>query len=144
MGELIKVDFNENYFSGSTVKAREVHEVLGAKQDFTSWFKYHAKNMGLVEDVDYVKVKFCSLNLASKKDGRGGHNKIDYIISVDIAKHLCMASQTPMSHEVRKYFIEAGKRYCAEKALWDDPDLVIARALKMAEKKISDITRHNL
>ncbi len=145
MGELVKIEFNENHFHESKVKAREVHKVLGAKQDFTSWFKRHVKNMGLVENVDYVKVKFDSLKLVNQKSGRGGDRKsIDYEISVDIAKHFCMASNTKMSHTVRNYFIEAEKRYYAEKTLWNDPDFVIPRALQMAEKKISDITLQNL
>ncbi len=135
MGELVKIEFNENHFHESKVKAREVYKVLGVKKDFTDWFKYHVKNMGLVEGKDFLPILGKST---------GGRPATDYEISVDVAKHLCMASQTPMSHTVRKYFIEAEKRYYAEKALWDDPDFVIARALQMAEKKISDITLQNL
>ncbi len=36
---------------------------------------------------------------SEQKEGRGsgGHNKVDYIIYVDTAKHFLLASQTPMA-----------------------------------------------
>jgi phage anti-repressor protein len=174
MGELIKIDFNEEDFYESKVSARRIYELLKVRQEFATWFKYHAKNMKLVEGEHYTKVtqkdrhkyesldltklsnqksgdgdeKFCLTKLSSKKTGRGGHNKIEYVIPVRIAEHLAMASNTAMAYKIRDIFIDIKNRYLAEKdadkALWVDPDFVIARALQMAEKKISDITLHNL
>ncbi len=143
MGELIKIGFHGEDFYESTVSARRIHELLEVKKDFTDWFKYHAKNMKLVEGVHYTKVtykdrhryeildspnlgnlksgagvhytkvtykdrhkyenlalpklaelksgdgdeKFCLTKLSSKKTGRGGYNKIEYVIPVRIAEH---------------------------------------------------------
>ncbi len=115
MGELVKIEFNETHFHGSTEKAREVHEVLGVKKAFTDWFKYHAKHMMLEEGEHYIKVTYKDRHryenidmpkLADLKSGRGGDRRsIDYIISVDIAKHYCMASQTAMAHRIIEYIV---------------------------------------
>ncbi len=149
MNELIKVDINKEDYYESTVSARRIHKLLGAKQAFTNWFKYHAKNMKLVEGVHYTKV--ASDRLTYQKSGRGGDRKsVDYIVPVRIAEHLCMASRTPMSYKIRDHFIDIKNRYFAERAaeiaLWNDPDYVIPRALEIShralqisQKRVSDL-----
>jgi len=169
MGELIKIGFHGEDFYESTVSARRIHELLEVKKDFTDWFKYHAKNMKLVEGVHYTKVTykdrhkyeiFDLTNLSNqksgagdenfapqfygaKKTGSGGYNKIEYVIPVRIAEHLAMASQTAMAYKIREIFIDIKNRYfaekSAEKALWDNPDYVIPRALQMAEQQIEEL-----
>jgi phage anti-repressor protein len=64
-----------------------LHERLGIKKDFTDWFKYHIKRVPLVECRDFILL----VNI-DKQDQWGGHNKVDYMIPFDIAKHLCMMS----------------------------------------------------
>jgi anti-repressor protein len=136
MGELVKINFGKNHFSESTVQARDVHNVLGVRKYFNDWFNYHVKNMGLVEEKDFY-TKLC------KNTGMRGRPSKDYTISVDTAKHLCMASNTKMSHTIRNHFIEVEKQYYAEKtqemALWDNPAYVIPRALQMAEQQIEEL-----
>ncbi len=46
VGESIQADFNDA-LDCPTVSARDVHDLLGEKKEFTSWFKYYVKNMGL-------------------------------------------------------------------------------------------------
>ncbi len=102
--------------------------------------------MRLVEGVHYTKVtykdihndeNFAPQNCGAKKTGSGGHNKVEYIIPIRIAEHMAMASQTAMAYKIRDIFIDIKNRYFADrdadKALWDDPDYVIPRALQMAE-----------
>lgn len=40
-----------------------------------------------------------------------GAVKYDYIVSLDMAKELCMISKTEMGKRLRKYFIEVEKQY---------------------------------
>ncbi len=54
-----------------------------------------------------------------------------------------MASNTAMAYKIREIFIDIKNRYFAEKsakkALWDNPDYVIPRALQMAEQKMKEL-----
>lgn len=86
----------------NSVNAREMYYQLDIKKDFSNWIKSQISSLGLDENIDY-------LILAQKGEGRG-HNKIDYIITLDTAKHIAMASRTEKGKEVRKYFIEAEKK----------------------------------
>lgn len=42
----------------------------------------------------------------ARKENRGGRNRIDYFITVDCFKHVCMRSSSKKGQEVRTYFIE--------------------------------------
>ena len=76
--------FASYYFK---VSARELHERLGIKKDFTNWFKQQQRRANLVEGRDFIL-----LVLKDEQDQWGGHNKVDYMIPIDIGKHLCMMS----------------------------------------------------
>ncbi|MCP4986030.1 MAG: phage regulatory protein/antirepressor Ant [Colwellia sp.] len=60
-----------------------------------------------------------------------GNKTFDFIVTVDMAKHLIMQMKTDKAHKYRDYLIKL------EKA-WNSPDMVIARALQMANTKVLD------
>ncbi len=124
MNELIKIQTNE---SGQAVSARDLHEALGMQKDFSDWFKYQAGKLGLTEEMDFTPI------LGSKTEGSGGHNKIDYIMSLDTAKHIAMMSGGENAHKIREYFIRVEKQ-------WNSPEMVMARGLQMANKRIEGLT----
>lgn len=66
-----------------TISARELHEGLEVKSNFTTWFARMCE-YGF-EDSDYKK---CFPNLESGCNG--GQNMVDYQIFVDMAKQICM------------------------------------------------------
>ena len=117
MNELIKIQTNEN---GQAVSARDLHEALGLNQKFTDWFKYQVEKIGLFEGKDFIT------NLG---ESTGGRPSVDYIIPLDIAKHLAMISGGENAHKIREYFIQV------EKA-WNSPEMVMARSLKFAAKQL--------
>ena len=117
MNELIKIQTNEN---GQAVSARDLHEALGLNQKFTDWFKYQVEKIGLFEGKDFIT------NLG---ESTGGRPSTDYIIPIDIAKHLAMISGGENAHKIREYFIQV------EKA-WNSPEMVMARSLKFAAKQL--------
>ena len=108
MKELIKIQTNE--VGENCVSARELHVGLGNKRQFTDWIKQRITKYSFEENIDYIKVSLVSQN-CEIKTGRGGDTKsVDYIITVDMAKELCMVENNELGRKFRKYFIEAEKK----------------------------------
>ena len=72
----------------------------------------------------------CFPNLGSKM--HGGHNLMDYQISVDMAKQICMVQKNKLGRLYRQYFLDL------EKA-WNTPEQVMRRALQMAKKSEEEL-----
>ena len=73
----------------------------------------------------------------SKTTESGGRPSVDYDISVDMAKQICMIQRTPEGKAVRQYLIDL------EKA-WNTPEQVMARALKIANQSIENLKTQNI
>jgi len=87
----------------NSVNARELHCNLGIKKQFSDWIKSQINTLGLEENIDFITVHF---------QGYGGKfGGVDYIITLDTAKHISMASRTEKGKETRKYFIDVEKRF---------------------------------
>ena len=71
-----------------TVSARELHEFLESKQDFSNWIKNRIEKYEFVENQDYV-----SLN---KKMEANNATMIEYFVSVGMAKELAVFDPTPI------------------------------------------------
>jgi anti-repressor protein len=84
------------------VDLRELHRELESKQQFADWAKSRLSQF--VEGEDFVL-----LHNAMKQSGRGGHNRTEYAVSIDCAKHIAMMEQTERGKQVRRYFIECEK-----------------------------------
>jgi anti-repressor protein len=121
MDELIKIEVNSN--NEQAVLARDLHSKLGILKDFSDWFKMQVERLNLQEGRDFTPF------WGSKTEGRGGHNKIEYVVPIDIAKHICMISGGEKAYAIREYFIQV------ERA-WNSPEQVMARALQIANKRI--------
>lgn len=120
MNELINVTLNDNH--EPVVSGRQLHEVLEVKTPYSMWFDRMAE-YGFTENQDFL------LNNFVKQTGRGGHNKVDHIIKLDMAKEIAMIQRTERGKQVRQYFIQVEKDF-------NSPEKIMARALLMADKKI--------
>lgn len=89
-----------------TVNARDLHSFLESKQQYADWIKGRIDEYNFNENDDFV----CFIDLRSKK-GRGGHNRTDYHITLDMAKELAMVERTEKGREARKYFIQIEKQF---------------------------------
>lgn len=107
MNEKFIIKVIENEKGQQTVSARELYEFLEVKANFTDWIKRRIEKYDFIENVDFTKVSFASQNCEAKGRGSaGGMNKINYIITLGMAKELCMIENNEKGKEARRYFIE--------------------------------------
>jgi anti-repressor protein len=99
--ELIKI---ENRNGKETVNARELHEFLESKQEFSSWIKNRISKYGFIENEDYTLVDNFIKQVSGTK-----HLK-DYYLSIDMAKELSMVENNEKGKQARRYFIEVEKK----------------------------------
>ncbi len=105
MNELLKIKTNNiNNESVNTVNARDLHEFLEVGKIFAAWIKERIEKYNFIENQDFV----CFPILESK--GRGGHNRIEYYLSLDMAKELAMVENNEKGRQARRYFIECEKK----------------------------------
>lgn len=84
----------------NSVNARELHKNLGLKSDFSTWIK---KQLELfIENEDYIRLH--------KKMEANNATAIEYILSLDTAKHISMIQKNEAGMKIRKYFIEVEKQ----------------------------------
>lgn len=127
MNNLINITLNEN--QEPVVSGRQLHQVLGVKTPYSMWFDRMVE-YGFTENQDFL------LNNSVKQTGRGGHNKIDHVLKLDMAKEIAMIQRTDKGKEVRQYFIQVEKDF-------NSPEKIMARALLMADKKIKLLESQN-
>ena len=94
----------ENKQGTVLVDGRMLHDFLEVKGDFSSWMKCMI-SYGFEEDSEYF---VCSSKIMSK--GRGGHNRKEYALTLDMAKEICMIQRSEKGRQARKYFIECEKK----------------------------------
>ncbi len=117
MNELVPITYQQEIGTDS-VSAHDLYTALEIRMRYASWIGPHLED--LIEGIDFVRLPLQST---------GGRPFEDFLLNLDIAKHICMLSRSEKGKEVREYFIKV------EKA-WNSPDLVIARALQVAQVKI--------
>lgn len=123
MNEIIKVTLNDEH--DPVVSGRQLHEALEVKTPYSMWFDRMVE-YGFTENQDFL------LNNFVKQTGRGGHNKVDHAIKLDMAKEIAMIQRTDRGKEVRQYFIQIEKDF-------NSPEKIMARALLLADKKIQKL-----
>lgn len=126
MNELIKVVYDNDQ---PTVSGRDLHEFLEVSTKYADWFPRMCE-YGFSEDVDY-----CSI-LRNRCDGLPGKPLTDHQITIDMAKELCMIQRNERGKQARQYFLQLERD-------WNSPEKVMARALKIADRKILYLESEN-
>ncbi len=111
-----------------TVSARDLHEALEIRERFSLWISRYKE---LLSDYELT-----SVGKPTEVQNNGGiqvKELEDYDLPLDLAKHICMMTKTDKGKECRQYFIDL------EKA-WNSPEQVMARALKVANQTIANLT----
>lgn len=120
MNELINVTLNDS--QEPVVSGRQLHEALEVKTKYSDWFN-RMVDYGFTENQDFLLLK------NEQQTGRGGHNRVDHIIKLDMAKEIAMIQRTERGKQVRQYFIQVEKDF-------NSPEKIMARALLMADQKV--------
>ena len=105
MKELIRIQANE--LGENCVSARELHKGLEIKSKFTDWIKNRISKYGFEENLDFILV---TQTLETNNPKNPTTKEKDYIITVDMAKELCMVENNELGRQFRKYFIECEKK----------------------------------
>jgi len=159
MNELIKVNYDND---NPTVSGRELHEYLDVETPYHKWFPRMCE-YGFAEGID-----FCSI-LSKRSDGlpgkpgtgfnslenerveedncrivldknvqnpKVGRPSTDHQLTIDMAKELCMIQRNEKGKQARQYFLNL------EKA-WNTPEMIMSRALRMAESQLNNLRLMN-
>lgn len=99
------VPIYENTGGAKLINARELHSILLNKRQFSDWIKQRIKQYEFVENREFFK------HHNFVKVGNLKRPQIDYYLTVDMAKELCMIENNKIGKKLRRYFIEVEKRY---------------------------------
>lgn len=129
MNELIEINY-ENA-DRPTVLGRDLHEVLEVKTKYADWFKRMCE-YGFAENTDFVAI-------SQKRETAQGNDTTynDHQLTIEMAKEICMIQRTDKGKQCRHYFLEL------EKA-WNTPEMVMGRALKIAQNQLDSLKGENL
>ncbi len=126
MNDLIKVSYAGER---PTVSGRELHTALEIKTPYTQWFDRMIE-YGFTENEDFTTVH----KNVSRADGSiMPQMQVEHNIIIPMAKELCMLQRNEKGKEFRQYFIKV------EEA-WNSPEMVMKRALEIANKRVSELT----
>lgn len=123
MNELIKVTYENDR---PAVSARELHEFLEVGTRFNDWFPRMCE-YGFSEGQDFYSIL---------SESTGGRPAQDAALSIDMAKEICMLQRNEKGKLARQYFLQLEKD-------WNSPEKVMARALRIAERKINSLETTN-
>ena len=124
MNELIKIEVTEN--QEPAIRGRELHEFLEVATPYDKWFPRMVE-YGFIEGTDFST--FLS-------ESTGGRPAVNHLLKIDMAKELAMIQRTEKGKQARQYFIQIEKDY-------NSPEKIMARALHIAEKELSNLRLEN-
>lgn len=123
MNELIKVTYDNDR---PAVSARDLHDFLEVKTAYKDWFPRMCE-YGFTVGEDFNPLK----NERVQMEGNRYVSRTvdDAILTIDMAKELCMIQRNEKGKQARQYFIQIEKD-------WNSPEKIMARALQIAKDKI--------
>lgn len=115
------------------INGRELHEFLEVESKYQDWIKRMIE-YGFTKDVDYTTI----IEPAQKKEGSRmvTRNLETHILKLDMAKEIAMIQRNEKGKQARQYFITV------EKA-WNSPEMIMKRALEIANKNVENLKLEN-
>lgn len=116
-----------------TVNARDLHTFLEIKSRFNDWIKNRIKEYNFIENLDFITL---TKNLVS------GGSRVDYHISLNMAKELSMVERNEKGKQARQYFIECERRILQSQLPNNPTTLGLPNFLDPAESAIAWAAQH--
>ncbi|MBB1166696.1 antA/AntB antirepressor family protein [Lacticaseibacillus paracasei] len=135
MNELIKTITRDD--GTIAVSGRELHDFLKVGKDFSNWFKDMA-SYGFEEGKDFSPF--------SAKTPNGGRPRIEYVMTLDMAKEVAMIQRTDRGKQARQYFLEVERRYkqgqidTSGLSLQAQAALAAAQAIAAQEQRLNKVS----
>ena len=101
---LIKVYQNDR--QEQIVNARELHDALGNKRQFSDWIIQRIEQYGFIENVDFSTFH----NFVKREGSNLGSKTVEYALTLDTAKEIAMVENNEQGRKIRRYFIEVEKK----------------------------------
>lgn len=111
-----------------TVDGRKLHMFLEVGTEYSHWIT-RMFGYGFTEGQDFNSVKFDGVRIEGNRNVK--RNLINHLLTIDMAKEICMLQRNDKGKEARQYFLQIERE-------WNSPATVMARALKMANKQLTD------
>lgn len=112
------------------VSGRALHQFLGIGTEYMKWLA-RMREYGFAEGTDFNSVKNDEVRLEGNREVK--REITDHILKLDMAKELCMLARNEKGKQARHYFLEVERE-------WNSPEKVMARALRIAERKLGGLT----
>ena len=110
------------------LSGRTLHEFLEIGTQYTKWFD-RMKEYGFVENTDFILVS----QKSPTNNPKNPYTEItDHVIKLDMAKEIAMIQRNEKGKQARQYFI------AIEKA-WNSPEMIMKRALEIANNTIKKL-----
>ena len=108
----------------NSVNARELHAKLEVRTRFNDWIRRAIDRYGFEENIDYSKLSNANPSIG-----------VEVIVTLDMAKELCMLDDSDKGKQFRRYFIECEKQV---KSSFQIPQ-TYSEALMLAAKQAEQI-----
>ena len=122
MNQLINVWQTER--GNQAVNARDLYNFLESKRGFAHWMTDRIEKYDFVENKDYCKLYYDAFgnrliinegNSAQSDNQQVKIGKIEYVLTLNMAKELAMVENNEKGKEARKYFIDCEEKFRASK-----------------------------
>lgn len=91
------------------IDARLLHTQLQVSTKFATWITRRIEEFGFDENHDYFPILGKANRFPFLGSKIGGQNKVDYHLTMDMAKELAMIERNEVGRKVRRYFIAVEK-----------------------------------
>lgn len=129
MNELIKTTKQAD--GTVAVSGRDLHDFLQVGKDFSTWFK-DMTGYGFEEGKDFSPI--------SGKTSNGGRPRIEYAMTLDMAKEVAMLQRTEKGKRARQYFIAVEKQYRQKQSPYQVPTTFV-EAMQLATMEAEQIAK---